>query len=57
MKLQPEIYFLIAALIGSAVFGLGIDSKIMTCAMPGLVLAILAMFNYIVIAKNKEKNK
>lgn len=46
-KLSSDIYFLLAALIGSAVFGLGLDTNLMTCTMPGLVLTVLAIYNYI----------
>lgn len=55
-KLSPEMYLLLASLIGGAVFGMGLDNRMMVCAMPGLVLTILAMYNYIRLMNSKRKN-
>lgn len=56
-KLSPDMYFLLSALAGGTVFGLGIDTDLMVCAMPGLVLTILAIINYIFLVKKRNGGK
>lgn len=54
-KLSPELYFLLASIVGSAVFGLGLDVNSMVCAMPGCVITILGMYNYIRLTRKVGK--